>query len=147
MKKSKTSKRITTMTLTLLLIATCLTPMVFAAQNISTTIPIAAPRFACIDIFEVDLSIASSGYADCYSRVNLSSSSYSATLTMELQRQSGSTWNKVNSWSTSGRDLISIGKGWYVTSGTYRVKATAQVYSSSGSLLETATAYSVTVNY
>jgi hypothetical protein len=147
MTRTKTSKRITVLALTLLLIATFLTPTAFAAQYTENKVPIVIPRFARINIFAVDLTISSNGYADCYSRVSLTYSSDTVTLTMELQKQNGSAWNKVNSWNTSGSGTVSLGKGCYVNSGTYRVKATAQVYNSSGSLIETATAYSITVNY
>jgi len=114
------------------------------------TLPGMAPdtyRFARINVFHVDLSISNAGLANCYALVKLLFTSDTVKLSITLQRQSGSSWSEVKSWSTSGSGSVSLEKEWYVTTGTYRVYATAQVYNSSGTLLETAIAISNSVQY
>ena len=70
-------------------------------------------------------------------------------LTMELQRSRDDTsWDTVKTWDTSGSGTIYLDKDWYVTSGySYRVHVTAEVYSSNGTLVETAPTDSLTTSY
>ena len=105
-------------------------------------------EFLRILLFEVDLSISSNGLSTSFSRVRLANLSDTATLTMELQRQNGNSWSRVNSWSTNGSVSVSIARNWNVPSGnSYRVMATAQVFNSSGRLVETVIAHSGTVQF
>jgi len=149
MKRTIVKKRVLAAVLCWMLIACLAAPTALAAQTqpneqeaeSSTT------RFARILIYEVDLSISSAGLTTSYSRVKLLHSTDTLALTIELQRQNGSKWDLVNSWSTTGSGTVSIEKGWYVSSGTYRMQATAKVYNSSGTLVETAIATTGNVSY
>lgn len=95
------------------------------------------------------LSIDTSGQAHCSGSVTPASDSYTSYLTVSLQKYSGSSWSTVKSWSDSdvGQMGVIIDGYWYVTSGTYRVCSTAQIYNSAGGLLETEPYYSATKTY
>ena len=107
------------------------------------------PRFVRIAHLSSSCSISSSGYADCYGQVDLNRTSDTAELIMELQRSSnGYDWDTIKSWTASGKCAVELSKGWYVASGySYRVHITVRVYTSSGSLVETATEDSFTAKY
>jgi len=103
------------------------------------------PRFIKITRLSTDFSVSSSGYADCYSSVTLDNTSDTAELTMELQRSTNkSDWETIKDWTASGKCVVTLDKGWYVVSGYYyRIHITADVYSTSGSLVDSATKDSV----
>lgn len=107
------------------------------------------PCFIRITRLSTDFSISASGYADCYGRVQLDELTDSAELTVELQRSSNkSSWETIKDWSASGKCAVELNKGWYVVSGYYyRIHITAKVYTSSGSLAETASDDSVIARY
>lgn len=127
--------------------ALCL--LVSAASAAVPTEDTVQPRYTGISKLTADLSISSSGYASCYGYVRLSSSSYSANMTVELQRSgNGTSWTTIKDWSTSGSYTLELDKGWYVVSGYYyQVVTTVEVYNSSGSLVGTAPGSSVSVYY
>ena len=52
------------------------------------------------------LSISDGGKATCYGYVRANSSGGSISITITLYRQSGKSWSKVTSWSTSGTSQI-----------------------------------------
>ena len=65
---------------------------------------------------------------------------------MELQQKNG-TWQTIKTWSKSGRS-VSLNESYRVSNKyNYRVAATAKVYNSSGSLVESKTSYSGEVYY
>lgn len=103
------------------------------------------PYYIRISSISTDFSVSSSGYADCYGQVELYNTTDTAELTMELQRSSDqSNWETIKDWSASGKCVVELDKGWYVASGYYyRIHITANVYTSSGSLGDSATADSV----
>lgn len=107
------------------------------------------PRYTRIAAFDVRLTISSSGYAECFSRVKSATSTDTIDLTMELQRSTdGESWDTIKSWDTSDSGAAHLDKGWYVSSGySYRVHAIAEVNTSSGTLAETAPADSLVINY
>lgn len=103
------------------------------------------PYFIRIASLSTDFSVSSSGYADCYGEVEMHNTSDTAELTMELQRSSDqSNWETIKDWTASGKCVVTLDKGWYVVSGYYyRIHITADVYSTSGSLVDSATKDSV----
>lgn len=107
------------------------------------------PYFIRISSISTNFSVSSSGYADCYGQVELYKTSDTAELTVELQRSSNqSNWETIKDWTTSGKCTVELNKGWYVASGYYyRIHITAKVYTSSGSLAETASDDSVIARY
>ncbi len=108
-----------------------------------------SPLFTYILQLNAGLSIDSSGKAACRGDASLYSSTNRVDLTVQLQKYTGSGWSTVKTWTSSGVGIpgTSILQYYYVVSGTYRVSATAKVYNSSGTLLETVTAYSPTSTY
>ena len=135
----KTKKLIRLFTL---LVALCL--IVPSASATATNEKMVQPRYTNITQFYADLELTSGWRADCYAYVKLANSTDSANLTMELQRSSnGSSWSTIKAWTTSGRGTVTLDKSYYVTSGySYRVVATVEVYTSAGTLAETASAVS-----
>jgi len=101
-----------------------------------------ALRFTYIYYLTPRLSITSGGRADCSGSVLLSSAVYSVELSVTLQQSSGSGWTDVAAWATTGPGIpeVTIAESYYVAPGTYRVRATARVFSG-GTLLETASQY------
>lgn len=83
------------------------------------------------------------------SQVRLTNPSYTADLIMELQHSSnGRDWDTVKSWDTSADGLVSLEKNLYVSPGySYRIYATADVYTSSGTFVESAPTMSLIVDY
>lgn len=130
-------KRITSGILVLVLV---LTSAIVAASAYAPSTEVIQPRWARIYSLTASLDISASGRADCSSSVRVRDSSDSADLTMSLQRSSnGTSWTTVKAWTDSGRGSVSMDESWYVLSGySYRVKATAEVYNSSGTLVESA---------
>ncbi len=87
-----------------------------------------------------DISISVSS-ATCYGVVD-GRSSYSYSMTVYLQKLSGSNWNSITSWSASGSGNLGVSltktkNG--LTSGTYRCKVYVSVYDSNGQFIESAT--------
>lgn len=106
-----------------------------------------SPLFTYISFMNAGLSIDSSGLATCLGNVILYNSSNSTTLTVQLQKSTGSGWKTIKTWTTSAISYADIEGYYFVASGTYRVCTTAQVYNSSGYLVETESIYSPTKTY
>ena len=146
--RRKTMKRVLVTVLCLVMTVSFLTPTALAEQHEKLEEVKNTPDFSRIISFVADLSISSRGLANCYSRVRLANSTDTVTLTMELQRQNGSSWTRVNSWSTDGSGTVTIERDWFVASGhSYRIQTTARVFNSNGALVETSSATSGTVRY
>lgn len=100
-----------------------------------------------IDALGAGLTIGVLGYSTCSSYIELTNSTDTGTLYMNLQKYVNGYWTNVYTWSTSGTDNFSLVQNYYVTSGYYyRVHVIAYVYSS-GTLMETATQDSNSVFY
>ncbi|MVB12092.1 hypothetical protein CAFE_28230 [Caprobacter fermentans] len=102
-----------------------------------------------ISALNAGLSINSSGKANCTGSATLYNRSNTVVLSVQLQRYANGGWSNVKGWSISarGNTPARIVNSYYVSSGKYRVSCTAKVYSASGALLETQTAYSSTATY
>jgi hypothetical protein len=146
MKRSKLA-----LAMSLIMILSLLVPTAHAtsAQDISVAEGDSSLlRFSRIDTLSLDFSISSSGKSTSYGSVKLSNSTDTVELTLDLQQSSGSSWSTIKTWSTSGSNKVTLEKDWYVASGyNYRLAVTANVYNSSGSLVEIAVAYSAIVSY
>ena len=107
------------------------------------------PRFTSIMQFDSQVTISADEYAECCTEVRLSDSSYTAALTMELQRSSnGRFGDTVKSWNTSAEGFASMAKGRFVSSGyKYRVYASVEVTAPDGTVVETVPTYSLTSEY
>lgn len=132
------------------LIFTLLTAPAYAAVGTSnyTIESVMSPKFTYIWQMSAGLGIDTSGKALCAGSVDVASMSYSAELTVTLEREKDGSWSTVKSWTGTGvgPGLI-IERDYYVVEGTYRVKTTAEVYSSTGTLLETESIYSAEKTY
>lgn len=116
--------------LVLLMMASMLCVSAAATQQ-----PTVEPRYTGITQLYVDLEINSAGKASCYTRVT-PKSGYSVDLTMKLLRDGSA----IKTWSASGEGIFSMDKVYYVTPGhDYQVTVSADVWNSSGKLVETPT--------
>lgn len=123
--KAKTMKRLLCVLLSVALLAS---GMSVAAVDIPT------PYYDATSRISAGLSISSSGLASCNGSIVLSGSGNSATLTMKLQQYTSSGWTTIGSWSTQSSLIY---KNQYVYHGYYyRVVASANVYSASGTYIE-----------
>ncbi len=93
------------------------------------------------------LTIGNLGYATCTSSLEFTYSSDTGTTYMYLQRLENGCWTNVDSWTNSGSIFISQTAHAYVASGYYRVHVVGFVYSSGGTLKDSATQDSNTVYY
>ena len=85
--------------------------------------------------------------ATCKSTVRgISGTTTKIVITQTLQKKNGSSWNKYSSWTKTFNSWYAIysNSKESLSSGTYRVKTTADVYS--GSKYETVTAFSKTAS-
>ena len=134
-------RRLVTIMLTLSVVAP-LMALPVAAIDYSDVV---APLYIGLEDVTADLAISSNGYADCSGAAYVRSG-YSVTVVMELQQKNG-TWQTIKTWSKSGRS-VSLNESYRVSNKyNYRVAATAKVYNSSGSLVESKTSYSGEVYY
>ena len=104
------------------------------------------PYYDATAQISTSLEISSSGLASCTGRITLSDSSCYANLTLQLQRYTSKGWSPVYTWTESDASTISGYR--YVTSGySYRVICNANVYTSSGTYVESPSVTSQTVYY
>jgi len=109
---------------------------------------VVTPYFQYINMVGASLTISSSGKAVPFGYVNYLGN-YDSTIKIELQRQTGSGWTTVKSWSDdfTGAGTHGLEKEYYVASGNvYRVVATATIKNGS-TVLETGTSTSSQVTY
>lgn len=110
---------------------------------------IMSPQFTAILSMSAGLSINSSGKATCAGSVTPSSDTYTADMTVSLEKSTSGGWSSIKSWTGSGTGYAgaAIEAYYYVTSGTYRVCTTVNIYNSSKTLLETESFYSAEKKY
>ena len=137
-------KKVVTLLLTIVLVLGIMAPAAFAfAENDAVQ-----PRYFRISTFDIAFDISSSGKSSCYSKIVTYESTDTIDLTIELQRDGGSGWSTIKTWTGEDTGRISLDKVWYVTSGyEYRLRITAEVYDTNGKLLETQIDYSCSVDY
>ena len=120
----------------------CPAPSPFATISSDTV----SPNYVALTQLTASLEISNSGCATCKGNAT-ASQGYTCDVTLALQQKTGSKWETIKEWTSSGRTNI-FNKNWYVESGhDYRVVITAEVYNSTGNLSETASIYSNTVHY
>ena len=105
------------------------------------------PAYVGVTSVSPKLNINTSGAATCVNVIKIKTG-YSVTATLELQHQEGSKWIPNQSWSASGKSMVRFDRIYYVNHGyTYRLKSVVIVYNENGTLEETVTTYSATVNF
>ena len=93
------------------------------------------PRYDLTDTVTATLSISSSGVANCKGRVAPTYDDCTSSVTVRLQRKSGSSWITLRTWTDSGTGTHgSSAGGTYTltTHGTYRVYVGGTVVASDG---------------
>lgn len=100
-----------------------------------------SPRYTTLRKFATELTIDKNGLATCQGDAN-TQSGYTCNATLELQQKNGSSWETIAEWTSSGR-TNEFNQSRLVKSGySYRLKLTAEVSNSSGTLIESPVTYS-----
>ena len=87
---------------------------------------IVTPMFVNIRSTQASLSISGST-ASCIGGVWAYSSSSSCSMTMRLQKQNGSSWSTLVSWTSIGSGSATRSETYTITAGTYRVNVSGYV--------------------
>lgn len=106
--------------------------------------PIEPEPYTYIDSISIDFRMYSNGNTSDYCSAYVPGG-YNYTLTMELLKKSGSSWNvpATATWTNSGSGTVYIDTSYNGLSyGTYRLAVTVDVYNSAGLLCESVTEYS-----
>ena len=142
-------KKLICFCLSLLMVFAMAVPASAADTNSLTSNSLISPNFTNIWSISAGLGISSTGKAHYSGSVDASSNSYTAELTVSIQKSTTSGWTTIKSWSGSGsgQSGLIVEGYYYVDHGTYRVCSTAKIYSSAGALLETASFYSADQTY
>ncbi len=121
-----------------LVAATIALSVVPAYAASSSTSGYMSVNFISIMSISAGLSIDSNGKATCSGLVTPSDDAYTADITVSLQEYDNG-WTTIKSWTASGEgyDGAYASAKYYVSNGKYRVKSTAKIYDSAGTLLET----------
>lgn len=100
-------------------------------------------RYEEIVQFNIMLNISTTGKASCYADV-YTAREFSCTLTVELQKRVGSSWETKKTWTSTddGFGFTYVDEPWYVTRGDYQLKVTAEITDASGRLIEKPVEYS-----
>ena len=131
-----------------LILASVLVLPAGAAEAVAEETPTVSPRYVNIIGITASIGVNSSGKASCYSFVETANTSYTIYLVLGLQRYEDGYWTTIKEWSGSGTGEVSMDKSRYVTSGYYyRTAASATVYTSGGSYVESTTLYSQSTYY
>lgn len=102
-----------------------------------------ATRYTGVFDCYAGLSISGWGKSSCSSYVDCRTG-YSATLTMELKRDT----DTIKTWTASGTGIVSLSKTYYVVSGyTYQVVATIVVKDSHGTVVDSIEKSSFSVTF
>lgn len=138
-------------TISLIIVATILLSLgsqAFASTKIENAD--ITPMWATLVNVSASLSINSLGIATCSGAMGLNDNSgdYKSRLIIELQKlDSFGYWNTIASWSKEGGVVCANDTYRAVSSGTYRVKSTGEVYDSDGNFIESGTAVSLKRTY
>jgi hypothetical protein len=102
--------------------------------------------YSYTDSASSSLSISSKNATSKSVVIGISGTTTKIIVTQTLQKKNGSSWEKVASWSKTFNSWYAIytNSKSSLSSGTYRVKTSAKVYS--GTSYETVTTYSTTVS-
>lgn len=121
---------------------------IFASETyISETDNQIQPRFTAMVKCWNSLVLGDLGKMQCYGKTEVRDG-YIAGVVIELQRDDGSDWTTIKSWSGTDEDYINLEKEWYVASGyDYRLQVTHSAYDLAGGFIESSISYSQTVSY
>ena len=135
-------RRLVTIMLTLS-VAVSLMALPAAATDYSDMISL---QYVGLEDVTAELGISSNGYASCEGSASVRDN-YTVTVVVELQQKNG-TWKTIKTWTEKGDVDAFVKESYRVASKyNYRVAATAKVYNSRGSLVESKTSYSNEIYY
>lgn len=136
-------KKIVSLLLVLLLLLPCVS--VSAESLTNGKLDTVSPRFKEMTGCNAALTPAGGG-TYIFSGSARANSTVTISVTVTLQRaNSSSGWDDMATLTDSGTSYASCSGQRYLSSGTYRTKTVANVYSTSGAFIESATVYSSTV--
>lgn len=98
----------------------------------------------------IDLNIDSRGLADCFAKITLQSGySADATLTLLQKNPNSGVWTEVDTWSSNSTNVtLRISETKYVMSGnSYALQLNADIYNSSGKLVDSISKLSDIISY
>ena len=131
-------KRIIAVVLMVVLsLSLCTVAFATAPENDTIT-----PRYSDIASISANLTLsnASTGQLKCTGSATSNRATDTVKLTAKLQRYNNGIWTTIKTWTANGSGYALISKYYSVVSGyTYRLQVTTNVYSSSGTYLESAT--------
>lgn len=114
-------------------------------HNIKSSIVI-EPRYTGLRVFSATLTIDNDGKALCIGNAR-TNAAYTCEATLELQQKNNNSWSNVHKWTSSGQ-TNDLEEELYVKSGyDYRLKLSADIYSSTGKFVTSYTTYSGIVEY
>jgi len=139
-------KKILTLIVVLIILLSFGTQSLAAINEIPGTI--IRPMYTNILYLGATLEIDSLGIATCSGTITQNISEGSCELVMKMQKlDTDKSWDTIATWTKEGLGRSSDTQYRAVSRGTYRIYVTGKVYNSSGTLIETQTAYSVTKTY
>ena len=110
--------------------------------------PTIQPRWTEISIFPCSIERTNGLFTNAHTLASVTTYSLSSqiTLTVTLQKRNSTAFADTSTtWSFSGDGYAGGTKDLKLSSGSYRIKAVAVIYSSSGKYIETVTSYSVDI--
>ena len=121
----------------------------YAENNVLQTENMIQPRWTYIAQVITGLDISLAGKATCSTSVALySDSNCTCTIEMILQKNDGSGWDDIKSWTVSGGVDTHVSKAWYIESGyEYQVESHIYVYTANDLLAEYAVTHSPTDSF
>ena len=142
MKKSVITK---ILALTLALSACAGSMSIYAQEEAETAAVVVGtdiqPRYTAITSTSTYLTNRGSGKLNCQG-TTVVRDGYNAEVIVELQKSNSGSWDTIKTWSDSGADAAVVDVNYYVSGGTYRLKATHRSYTSGWALVESVTKYS-----
>jgi len=134
-------KRILSLALVLCMLMAVSGPVASAAE--------AQPYYVAIGSMHANISDPVNGRIPCYGSVFVRRG-YKADLTLELMQKQNGSWDSIKSWETSGSGAgtIELSKSYYVVSGyEYKVLVSVDIYTTSGTYVESETLESGSLYY
>ncbi len=140
-------KRTASIAICLAILLSILATSAAAYKAYEPQVPISL-RYEEIVQFNIMLNISTTGKASCYADV-YTAREFSCTLTVELQKRVGSSWETKKTWTSTddGFGFTYVDEPWYVTRGDYQLKVTAEITDASGVVVERPVEYSTIKKY
>lgn len=127
-----------------LLVFCMLCPVALAVDNSGSI----QPYYLRLSSFNTELTLESINKVSCYAMAHSDTASDDVKISLSLQKQSGSQWTTVATWSKTGSNTTVIDEDYTLRErGTYRLNAIAYVFDSNGTQLESPMRNSYPITY